>query len=156
VFREAIKAGIPSPRLLTRNQCLDGVAACTGRLKVPKAQLGDLRKVHLRDCLVKAQEDGDKARSKGISRTIRREEQRSVWQRINRAIDKPSLGAIPLVQKMENGEVVNITETEEMNKEIQDVTEKQFDLSMSAPITVSWLCMKLGFLSDTDFATSLL
>ncbi len=61
-----------------------------------------------------------------------------------------------MVQKMENGEVINITETEEMNKEIQEVTEKRFDLSMSAPITMSLLREKLGFLSDTNFATSLL
>jgi hypothetical protein len=97
LFREAIKAGIPAPRLLTRDQCLDGVEACTRRLKVLKAQSGGLRKLHLRDCLIKAQEDGDKARSKGILCTIKREEQKSVWQRINRAIDDPSLGAIPLV-----------------------------------------------------------
>ncbi len=58
-FREAIKAGIPSPCLLTRDQCLDGMEACTRRLKVLKAQLGGLRKVHLWDCLIKAQEDGD-------------------------------------------------------------------------------------------------
>jgi hypothetical protein len=156
LFREAIKAGIPAPCLLTRDQCMDGVEACTRRLKVLKAQSCGLRKVHLRDCLIKAQEDGDKARSKGILRTIKREEQKSVWQRINQAIDNPSLGAIPLVQKMEDGEVINITETEEMNKEIQDVTEKRFDLSMSTPITMSLLCKKLGFLSDTNFAISLL
>ncbi len=118
--------------------------------------MGGLRKVHLRECLIKAQEDGGKARSKGILRTIKREEQKSVWRRINQAIDKPSLGAIPLVQKMKDGEVIDITETEEMNKEIQDVTEKRFDLSMSAPITMSLLHEKLGFLSDTDFAISLL
>ncbi len=156
LFREAIKAGIPAPCLLTRDQCLDGVEACTRRLKVLKVQSGGLRKVHLRDCLIKAQGDGDKARSKGILRTIKREEQKSVWWRINQAIDKPSLGAIPLVQKMEDGEVIDITETEEMNKEIQDVTEKRFDLSMSAPITMSSLHEKLGFLSDTNFAISLL
>jgi hypothetical protein len=98
--------------------------ACTRRLKVLKAQLGGLRKVHLRDCLIKVQEDGDKARYKGILHTIKREEQKSIWRRINQANDKPSLGAIPLVQKMENGEVIDITETEEMNKEIQEVTEK--------------------------------
>jgi hypothetical protein len=155
VFKEAVKAGIPAPQSLTRKQCLNGVEACTNRLNVLKTQSGGLRKVHLQDCLIKAQEDGDEARSKGILRTIRREEQKSVWRRINRAIDKPSPGAIPLVQKMEDSEVVDITETEEMNKEIQDVTEKQFDLSMSAPITMSSLCAKLGFLSDTDFATSL-
>ncbi len=54
-------------------------------------------------------------------------------------MDKPSLGAIPLVQKMENGEVIDIMETEEMNKEIQEVTEKRYDLSMSTPITMSLL-----------------
>jgi hypothetical protein len=156
LFREAIKAGIPAPCLLTRDQCLDGVEACTRRLKILKAQSGGLRKVHLRDCLIKVQEGRDEARSKSILHTIKREEQKSVWRRINQAIDKPSLGAIPLVQKMEDGEVINITETEEMNKEIQDVTEKRFDLSMIAPITMTLLCKKLGFLSDTNFAISLL
>jgi hypothetical protein len=111
---------------------LDGVEACTRRLKVLKAQLGGLRKVHLRDCLIKAQEDGDKAKSQGILCTIKREEQKSIWRRIDQAINEPSLGVIPLVQNMEDGEVINITETEEMNKEIQEVTEKRFDLSMSA------------------------
>jgi hypothetical protein len=52
--------------------------------------------------------------------------------------------------------VIDITETEEINKEIQDVTEKRFDLSMSAPTTMSLLCEKLGFLSNTNFAISLL
>jgi hypothetical protein len=79
-----------------------------------------------------------------------------MWQRINRALDKPSLGAILFVQQMENRQVVDITDTNKMNKEIQTVTEKWFDLSMSAPITMSSLCTRLGFLSNTDFANSLL
>jgi hypothetical protein len=57
---------------------------------------------------------------------------------------------------MEDREVIDITETEEMNKEIHEVTEKRFNLWMSAPITMSLLHKKLGFLSDTDFAISLL
>ena len=52
--------------------------------------------------------------------------------------------------------MVDITVTDEMNREIQTVTEKRFDLSMSAPITMSSLRTRLGFLSDTDFANSLL
>jgi hypothetical protein len=79
-----------------------------------------------------------------------------MWRRINRALDKPSLGAIPFVQRLENGLVVDVTETDEMNREIQTVTEKRFDLLMSAPITMSSLRTKLGFLSDTDFANNLL
>ncbi len=71
-FREAIRPGIPSPRLLTRDQCLDGMEACKRRLKVLKAQLRGLRKVHLWDCLIKAKEDGDEAMCNGILRTIKR------------------------------------------------------------------------------------
>ena len=79
-----------------------------------------------------------------------------MWQQINRALDKHSLGAIPFIQLTENGQVVDITDTDEMNKEIQTVTEKRFDLSTSAPITMSSLRLWLGFLSDTDFDNSLL
>ena len=43
-----------------------------------------------------------------------------------------------------------------MNAEIQEVTERRFDLSMSAPITMTSLRERLGFLSDTDFAIQML
>ncbi len=51
---------------------------------------------------------------------------------------------------------MDITDTEEMNAEIQRVTEQRFDLSISAPITMLLLWEKLGFLSDTKFANNLL
>ncbi len=135
---------------------MDGVEACTQRLKVLKVQAGGLRKVNPHDCLIRAQADGDEASSQEILCTIKQEEQKSIWRRISQVTNKPSLGAIPLVQKMGDGKVINIMETEEMNKEIQVVMEHQFDLSMSTPITMSSLCSKPGFLSDTDFAISLL
>ncbi len=115
-----------------------------------------LPKVHLRDSYIRAQESGDDSKCKDILRIIGREEQKSMWWSINRDIDKPSLGAIPFVQRLENGLVVNITATDEINREFQTVTEKRFDLSMSAPITMSSLRTRLGFLSDADFANSLL
>jgi hypothetical protein len=37
---------------------------------------------------------------------------------------------------MEGSSIVDITDTKEMNAEIQQVTEQQFDLSMSTPIDV--------------------
>ena len=115
-----------------------------------------LRKVHLWDSYVRVQAAGDETKCRDILRIIGREEQKSMWRRINRALDKPSLGAIPFVQRTEDGQVVDITDTDEMYREIQTVTEKRFDLSMSAPITMSSLRSHLGFLSDTDFANSLL
>ncbi len=89
-------------------------------------------------------------------RTIEREEQNSIWKQINRATNEPKLGAIPKVQWMEGLQLVDINDTEEMNAEIQCVTEQCFDLSMSATTIMSSLQEKLGFLLDTEFATNLL
>jgi len=50
-----------------------------------------------------------------ILRIIGREEQKSMWRQINRAV---------FVQRLENGIVVDVTATDEMNREIQTVTEK--------------------------------
>jgi hypothetical protein len=50
---------------------------------------------------------------------IEREEQKSIWKRINRVTNNLRLGAIPFVQRMEGSNVVDITDTKEMNAEIQ-------------------------------------
>jgi hypothetical protein len=112
--------------------------------------------VHLCNCLIQAQDAGDKQQYKGIFRTIEREEQKSIWKRINRATDKPKLGDILKVQRMEGLQLVDIKDTDKMNAEIQQVTGQHFDLSMSATITMFSLREKLGFLSDTKFAMNLL
>ncbi len=57
---------------------------------------------------------------------------------------------------MEQGEVVDIYKTKAMNLEIQVTTEQRFNLSMSAPITMTSLWDHLGFLSDTEFAMQML
>jgi hypothetical protein len=155
-YRDALRRGIPSPLLLSVDQCRDGIKACERRLQTLKGQLVGLRKVHLRDSLIWAQEAREDQKRRDILRIIGREEQKTIWHRINRALDDPSVGAIPFVQREEDGVVRDITDTEEMNKEIQTVTEKRFDLSRSAPITMSSLRTHLRFLSDTDFASHLL
>jgi hypothetical protein len=156
MVKQALKAGILTPRLLALLQCLDRVEACTRRMKVLKGQAGGLQRVHLRACLIWAKDDGDKIQCTGILRTIEWEEKKGIWHRINRSIDNPSLGAVPFVQRMENGQVIDIYEAEEMNREIQVTTEKCFDLSMSAPITMSSLRECLGFSSDTEFTMNML
>jgi hypothetical protein len=124
-------------------------------MKILKNQAGGLRRVHLRDCLIRAKEAGDEIHCTGILQTINWEENKSIWWRINRAIDNPSLGAVPFIQWMEHGQVVDIYEAEEMNCEIQVTTERRFDLFRSAPITMTSLRERLGFLSDTEFAQSM-
>ncbi len=156
ITRQAIKAGIPNPRSLLLDQCLDRIEACSWKLKGLQIYVHRLRKAHLHNFLIQAQDDGDKEQYKGILRTIELEEQKSIWKQIKRATDDPKLGAIAKVQQMEGLQLVNIKDIEEMNAEIQRVTEQHFDLSMSATITMSSLWKKLGFLLDTEFATNLL
>jgi hypothetical protein len=97
-YCNALRCGIPTLRLLDADQCRDGVEVCERRLQLLKGQAVGLRKVHLRDSYVRAQAAGDKTKCRDILRIIGRKEQKSMWRRINRALDKPSLGAIPFVQ----------------------------------------------------------
>jgi hypothetical protein len=62
-----------------------------------------------------------------------------MWRYINKAINNPSHSAVLFVQKLVQGQVVDIYEEEEMNREIQVTTKKRFDLSMSTPITMTSL-----------------
>jgi hypothetical protein len=145
IIHDALKAGIPMPWLLKKQQCLDGVEVCSRKLSTLRGQGGGLRQVHLWDCLILVKSSGDEDKCKGVHQTILREEQTSIWQQINRAINEPSLGAVPFVQRMEHGEVVNIYEAKAMNLEIQVTTEQRFDLSMSTPITLTSLWDRLRF-----------
>ncbi len=80
---------------------------------------------------------------------------KSTRRRIDWAVDDPSLGAILFVERIKDGQVIDIHDIVAMNTtEIQNVMEQRFDLSMSTPITMSLLRDKLRFLSNTDFAAS--
>jgi len=63
-YRDAMHCGIPSPRLLNAAQCRDGIEACKRRLQLLKGQSVGLRKVHLRDSYIRAQESGDDSKCK--------------------------------------------------------------------------------------------
>ena len=54
---------------------------------------------------------------------IRWEEQKDDWNRIQCATGEPRLGATPKVQRIENGEVIDIVIASEMNREVQIVME---------------------------------
>ncbi len=101
ITQQAIKASIPNPRLLSLDQCLDGIEACSWKLKWLQIHAHGLRKVHLCNCFIQAQDDRNKEQYKGILRRVEREEQKSIWKWINRATNEPKLGAIPKVQRME-------------------------------------------------------
>ena len=72
-----------------------------------------------------------------ILEIIEQEEQKDSWSRIKRATGDPRTGATQKVQKFVDGVKVDVLEASEMNKEIQEVTEKRFNLAHSAAITRS-------------------
>jgi hypothetical protein len=87
---------------------------------------------------------------------IWREEQKDDWNQIQRAIGEPRLGATLKVQRIENGELIDIVIASEMNREVQIVMEQWFDLAKSAPNQLSSLRDSLGFCLATDFSLQLL
>ena len=155
ILRFATECGIPDPKSLTEDQIRDGITFCKRRIKQLKKSAKGLRRVHLRDRLVEAQQLKNEKRVKGIRQTINREEKKHVWRAIGIVTDEPSLGATSKVQRLENGVLVDITDKEEMEKEIQEVTEKRFDLAHSAPVSMSVLIERMGYMSDADFANEL-
>ena len=121
-------------------------------MEVKKSARG-LRKVHLHNILILAEERGNNAAYKGVKQTIKHEENKPMWRTINQNVDDVRLGATYHVEWIRpDGSIVNITDPEEMNAKIQYVTKQRFDLAHSAQITISFLANKLGCLSDTEFA----
>jgi hypothetical protein len=60
------------------------------------------------------------------------------------------------VQRKEGDRIIDILEANAMNREIQKVTEKRFELANSAPAQASSLRENVGFCASTTFAKELL
>ncbi len=156
ILRAAARAGIKNPKKLTSAECTSGAAACQKLLKEQESQAGHLRQEHLSNRYKLASDLKDKAKRTKIKEIIKREKQRDRWRRIARVTGDPQTGATNLVQCMEGNVVVDIVEAGAMNKEIQRVTERRFDLARSAPVTTSSLRQLVGYCASTQFAKYLL
>ncbi len=95
-------------------------------------------------------------RRKEILEIIKQEEQKDSWTRIKWATSNPRTGDTQKVQKFVDSVKVDVLEASEMNKEIQEVTEKRFDLAHSAAITRSSLQHLVRYCATTTFAMDLL
>jgi hypothetical protein len=89
-------------------------------------------------------------------RIIIQEEQRDQWGQMKQGTGEPQTGATNLVQRMAGDRVVDILEALAMNKEIQQVMEKRFNLARSAPVMSSSLRNLIDYNADTAFARDLL
>ena len=154
IRRQAKYAGITNIDL-SWTECMDGVNTCTERIKSLALSARGLRKVHLRDRLINAEEAQDPIRIKSIRQIITKEAQRNTWRTIKRVVNEPRLGAITKVEKVTGDGTTDIQDLDGMAAEIQQVTEKRFELAASAPVMNSSLRTSVGFLADTTYALKL-
>ena len=99
---------------------------------------------------------GDIKKKKAIQQIRANEKSKLEWTKIKYAIGKPNMGAVTKVQKMINGEIVDITNVEDMNREIQEASRERFTLACQAPIQHSSIKDRAGSCGETNYACQLL
>jgi hypothetical protein len=156
VFRAAWRAGIKNPKSLTAEECAAGAETCRKLIKEKGPEAHQLRRSHLYNRYELASNLKNREKSIKIKEIIKREEQRDGWRRIKRATGDPRTGATNLVQRKKGDRIIDILEANAMNREIQKVTEKRFELANNAPAQASSLQEKVGFCASTTFAKELL
>jgi hypothetical protein len=156
ILRVAARAGIENPRKLTAKECAGKAAACQTLLKEQESQAGHLRREHLSNWYELASDLKDTVKCTKIKEIIKREEQRDRWRQINQVTGDPRTGATNLVQHMEGNTVIYIIKAGAMNKEIQRVMERRFNLARSTPVTKSSLRQLVGYSASTQFSKDLL
>ena len=156
IVRRCHRAGIEDPKQLTAEQCREGKRYCRMRMREFKKDSPWMRKQLLEARKQIARAEGRQDDCAGIARVQQREKNVSTWIPINRAVDDPRLGAIRQIHKKEGGRMITVRDKEGMEREIQTVGEHRFDLAHSAPISMSSLIEKMGYLSDTEFARAFL
>jgi hypothetical protein len=155
IISTAHRRGIPNPRLMTVDQCRAGAEACNRRIRQSNEEALQYRREFLRDRLAQASDISYKEKHAKLLAIIQREGTKDDWRRIKQATGKPITGAIHSIQKVVGGTVVEVTDGNEMNTEVQKVTEKQFDLAKSAPVMSSSLAPLVGFCADAPFTHQL-
>lgn len=87
---------------LTYEDCKAGIIECKNWLCTLSATAKGLRKVHLQNCLINAEDTEDPMKLIEIKWVIVCEEQGSTWRAIKKVVQDPRLGAITKVDKVGN------------------------------------------------------
>ena len=155
-FRFARKNNILHPEKLTLEELNDGLQLARIRKNELKKQAGELRKAHLRECLLQAQTKRQPTKVRAIKQQMQRENSKKVWYVIKRTVKDPPAHSVLKVQQVVNGEVQEFQEKDEIERAIQEECEVRFTLAHSAPIMSNLLGEKLRYLSDEDIARQII
>ena len=77
----------------------DGVNFCKHRMHMNRLNSRGLWQPLLRNCLIRAEDIGDKDKANGIKGVINREESGRMWYFINRVTDDPRTGGCLRVER---------------------------------------------------------
>jgi hypothetical protein len=122
---------------------------------VLRKQAKGLRKVHLWDRLIAAQEKHDNTRANKIKQKMHQEESKRMWYLIKRTVKDPCSPSFLRVQRVVDGDTREYTAQDEVENAIQCECEIRFLLAHSAPIMNTLLGERLRYLSDNTIARAI-
>ena len=105
VRRKARGKGISTPAGLSEEAIRDALRYCKIRARDLRKQAKGLRKTHLRNCLIVAQEKKDKTKVKAIKQIMNREQNVKMWYNIKTVVRDPKSPQVLRVQRVEDGEL---------------------------------------------------
>jgi hypothetical protein len=156
ILRFARRQHINEPERLSIEELKDGLQYARIWKADLRRQAKGLRKVHLRDCLIDAQEKKQHKRVAAIKQKCQREESKRMWYLIKRTVKNPQSPSVLRVQQMADGKIREYTRQEDVELAIQRECEARFTLAHSAPVMSSLLGERLHYLSDGELARSII
>ena len=134
---------IEQPDKLTMDELKDGLQLARIHKADLRKQAKDLRKVHLRDCLIDARSKKQHKRVVAIKQKCNREESKWMWYLIKRTVKDLCSPSVLRVQRVVNREVKEYIIQEDVEQAIQRECEVRFLLAHSAPIMKTFLGERL-------------
>jgi hypothetical protein len=156
ILRFACRQHINAPEELTLNELKDGLQFSQIRKADLRRQARGLWQVHLRDCLIDAQEKKQHKQAAAIKQKCQREESKRMWFLIKRTVKDPQSPSVLRVQRVVNREVKEYKVQEDVEQAIQRECEVRFSLAHSAPIMTTLLGERLRYLLDEALARSII
>ena len=156
IIRTALRREIPNPKEMTLQEMEEGVRYTKAKKRELRDTAPELRKTHLRECLLKAESSKDEEKAKSVKAVIEREENKKMWYFINRSQKDTRSAAPHLVQRMVDGVVQESTTKEETEEFVFEENEYRFQLAADAPISKTRLLEQLGYLADTEVAQQII
>lgn len=157
-YRKARKIGIVAPKHWSVEECQHAIEVCKYWKKRLSVYAPALRLEHQQQRLLDAEASNDVERARAIRASMVREETKSMWGslRYNFTASGGRSNAVTRVERVEDGELVEYTEKESLERVVREMTQDRFTMADSSPLCNGSLGEQLGYLADTDTARSIL